>query len=192
MQREWSAEELIGSWTLVDEDWRLVGNKSGATRLGFALLLKFFEIEARFPRDADELPSAAVAYVAEQVKVDPAEFADTSGQGERSSGTESQIRTAFGFREFSRGDEAELAAWLAEEVCPVELRDEQLREALLVRCRASGSSRRAGSSGSSARPGRRSSSGSVTRTTGRLERAVRASGWRRWSARKPTGTCWPS
>jgi len=32
MQREWSAEELIGSWTLVDEDWRLVSNNSGPTR----------------------------------------------------------------------------------------------------------------------------------------------------------------
>lgn len=29
------------------EDWRLVGNKSGATRLGFSLLLKFFELEGR-------------------------------------------------------------------------------------------------------------------------------------------------
>ena len=43
-------EELIASWTLVDDDWWSVGNKSGATRLGFALMLKFFEIEARFPR----------------------------------------------------------------------------------------------------------------------------------------------
>jgi hypothetical protein len=34
----------------MSEDWRLVGNKTGSTRLGFALLLKFFEIEARFPR----------------------------------------------------------------------------------------------------------------------------------------------
>jgi hypothetical protein len=59
VRREWSTEELIGSWTLVGEDWRLVGNKSGATRLGFALVLKFFEIEARFPRAADELPPAA-------------------------------------------------------------------------------------------------------------------------------------
>jgi hypothetical protein len=42
MRREWSPEELIESWTLVDQDWTLVGNKSGATRLGFALLLKFF------------------------------------------------------------------------------------------------------------------------------------------------------
>jgi hypothetical protein len=136
MQREWSAEELIGSCTLVDEDWRLVSNKSGPTRLGFALLLKFFEIEARFPRNADELPSAAIAYVAEQVKVDPAEFARYQWSGRAIERHRVQIRTAFGFREFSRGDEPKLAAWLAEEVCPVELRDEQLREGLLVRCRS--------------------------------------------------------
>lgn len=105
MQREWSAEELIGSWTLVDEDWRLVSNKSGPTRLGFALLLKFFEIEARFPRNADELPSAAIAYVAEQVKVDPAEFARYQWSGRAIERHRVQIRTAFGFREFSRGDE---------------------------------------------------------------------------------------
>ena len=45
MCREWSLEELIESWTLVGQDWTLVGNKTGATRLGFALLLKFFEID---------------------------------------------------------------------------------------------------------------------------------------------------
>ena len=50
MRREWSPEELIESWTLLGPDWTLVGNKSGATRLSFALLLKFFEIEARFGR----------------------------------------------------------------------------------------------------------------------------------------------
>ncbi len=46
-----------------------------------------------------------------------------------------QVQVAFGFREFTRGDEDKLAGWLAEAVCPVELRDEQLREALLVRGR---------------------------------------------------------
>jgi len=29
-------EDLVGSWTLVEDDWRLIGNKTGATRLGFA------------------------------------------------------------------------------------------------------------------------------------------------------------
>lgn len=67
MRRESEPEELIASWTLVEDDWRLVGNKAGATRLGFALLLKFFELEARFPRHAADVPPAAVAYVAGQV-----------------------------------------------------------------------------------------------------------------------------
>lgn len=39
-------------------------------------MLKFFEVEARFPSDASELPPAAVGYVAEQVKVGAAELAD--------------------------------------------------------------------------------------------------------------------
>ena len=125
----------MASWTLIGEDWQLVGNKTGATRLAFALVLKFFEVEARFPRAADEFPSAAVAYVAEQVKVEPAEFALYRWTGRTIEYHRAQIRDAFGFREFTRADEDKLADWLATEECPVELRDEHLREALLVRCR---------------------------------------------------------
>ena len=135
MSREWSTEDLIASWTLVDEDWHLVGNKTGATRLGFSLVLKFFEIEARFPRDASEFPAAAVTYVAEQVRVDPGELAAYRFSGRTIEYHRAQIRDAFGFRQFTRADEDKLADWLAHEVCPVELRDEQLREAVLVRCR---------------------------------------------------------
>jgi hypothetical protein len=55
-----SPEELVESWTLLGDDWKRVGNKSGATRLGFAVLLKFFELEARFPRAASDVPPGAV------------------------------------------------------------------------------------------------------------------------------------
>lgn len=136
MRAEWSPEELVGSWTLVDEDWRLVGNKSGPTRLGFALLLKFFELEARFPSSAAELPLVAVEYVAEQVRVNSGTLAEYPWSGRAIERHRAQVRRAFGFREFTRGDEDKLADWLATEVCPVELRDVQLGEALLVRCRA--------------------------------------------------------
>jgi Domain of unknown function (DUF4158) len=71
MKREWTPEELIDCWTLGEADWRLVANKTGATRLGFAVLLKFFELEARFPRHAGEVPRAAVDYVAGQVTIHP-------------------------------------------------------------------------------------------------------------------------
>lgn len=46
MRREWDPADLIASWTLVEPDWDLVANKTGATRLGFSVSLKFFEIGA--------------------------------------------------------------------------------------------------------------------------------------------------
>ncbi len=57
MHQDWEPEDLVTYWTLAEDDWRLVANKTGATRLGFAMLLKFFELEARFPRAAGELPT---------------------------------------------------------------------------------------------------------------------------------------
>jgi hypothetical protein len=71
MRREWTPEDLIASWTLVEDDRRMVSNKTGATRLGFAALLKFFELEGRFPRHAAELPRQAVDYLAQQLRVAP-------------------------------------------------------------------------------------------------------------------------
>lgn len=93
-------------------------------------------LEARFPTGIEELPLAAVAYVAEQVRVDQALRTDYPWAGRTIKYHRSQIRDAFGFRKFTRGDEEKLAAWLAEEVCPVERRDEQLLEALAIRCRS--------------------------------------------------------
>jgi hypothetical protein len=134
MRRDWEPEELIACWTLVDDDWRLVSNKAGATRLGFNLILKFFELEGRFPRHAGDVPRAAVEYVAGQVKVDPNEFSRYDWSGRSIERHRAQIRKALGFRECTVGDEDKLAGWLAEEVCPVELGEERLREALLARC----------------------------------------------------------
>ncbi len=59
MRREWEPEELISAWTLVEADRQLLANKTGASRLGFALALKFFEIEGRFPRHVGEPPKSA-------------------------------------------------------------------------------------------------------------------------------------
>lgn len=134
--QEWEPEDLIACWTLLDADWQLVGIKRGATRLGFALLSKFFEQEARFPRHAGEVPQAAVEYIASQVGVDPSEFAAYDWSGRTIKYHRAQIRDAFGFREATRADEDRLSGWLAEEVCPVELNNERVREALLARCRA--------------------------------------------------------
>ena len=87
MRREWEPEELIDCWTLVDDDWELVAKKRGATRLGFALLFKFYELEGRFPRHAGEVPKPALGYIAAQVKVAAAAFSDYEWTGGRSTTT---------------------------------------------------------------------------------------------------------
>ena len=48
MKRNWTIEELIEHWTLLPPELALVGNKTGPTRLGFALLLKFLPSKPTF------------------------------------------------------------------------------------------------------------------------------------------------
>ncbi|MFF2901793.1 DUF4158 domain-containing protein [Streptomyces sp. NPDC057966] len=136
VRQEWSPEELLANWTLVDGDWDLVANKSGTTRLGFSLLLKFFELESRFPDVLEEVPSAAVEYVADLVKVPATDLAKYTLVGRTAEYHRKQIREALGFRPSTVADEKALAEWLAVEVCPVELVEDRQREAPLVECRA--------------------------------------------------------
>jgi Domain of unknown function (DUF4158) len=74
MKRQWENEELIEHWMLTAWDLAQLGNKSGATRLGFAVLLKFFQREARFPTYKNDIPGVVIAFVAPQVGVEPAAY----------------------------------------------------------------------------------------------------------------------
>ncbi|MER7279971.1 Tn3 family transposase [Dactylosporangium sp. NPDC000244] len=136
VRREWSLEDLIDAWTLVDADWDLIANKYGPTKLGFAVILKFFEIEGRFPRHGGEVPAAAVEFVARQVKVDPAMFGTYRFTGSTIEYHRAQIRRALRFGECTVADAEALTGWLAEQVCPSELSPDRQRQALLLRCRS--------------------------------------------------------
>ncbi|MFE1455841.1 DUF4158 domain-containing protein [Streptomyces sp. NPDC058735] len=135
MRQEWEPEDLIEVWTLLEEDQERLQNKSGANRLGFALLLKFFEVEARFPENAAEIPVPAVSYVAQQVKVAAEEWAAYDWSGRAIKRHRMEIRGAFGFRECTEEDQGQLAEWLAVELCGVELNRDRLAEAVVARCR---------------------------------------------------------
>ena len=74
MKRCWSRDELELHWGLLPLESGLLRNKSGATRLGFSLLLKFFQLEGRFPTAAHEMPDQAVAFLAEQTQVPAADW----------------------------------------------------------------------------------------------------------------------
>ncbi|WP_306367960.1 DUF4158 domain-containing protein [Nocardiopsis sp. CC223A] len=112
MRTQWTVEELEDQWKLDGEDRKLVGNKTGATRLWFALLLKFFQIEGRIPTCAEEIPALAVDYVADQVNIDPGLFAKYSWTNRTIEHHRKQIRDTYGSRPASEDDEEHLAAAL--------------------------------------------------------------------------------
>ncbi len=75
MARRFELDELIDYFTLLPDELALLRNKSGATRLGFAVMLKHFTVHGRFPAARAELAEEVVEFVAQQVGVPAAEIA---------------------------------------------------------------------------------------------------------------------
>ena len=46
----WDTEELIENWTLLPQELELTKKKVGGNQIGFALLLKHFQLFASFPQ----------------------------------------------------------------------------------------------------------------------------------------------
>lgn len=127
---------MIDRWTLVGDELDLMSGKRGATRLGFALMLRFYTERGRFPRGRSEIPDAAVEYVARQVGVERTEIAFYEWSGRTNRFHRNQIRGALGFRECTVADADAVVAWLVEHVTQVERSPDPVREHLLARCRA--------------------------------------------------------
>ena len=129
-------EELVEHFTLYPDEIRLLRNKSGATRLGFGLSLKFLLWKARFPRGRGELPDNVIEFVAGQVGVPAADLGFYDWDGRQVKRHRAEIRRVTGFRECSVADAENLTAWLAAHVCCKEQRADRVREELLGQCRA--------------------------------------------------------
>lgn len=130
-----SLGELIEHWTLREDEAGLVAVKHGDSRLGFALLLRFYGRYGRFPRNRGELHPDAVEFVARAVGADPAELAGYDWAGRTIERHRREIRDHFGFRVCGKEDGAKLAEFLADGVAQRERRYALIREEFLAECR---------------------------------------------------------
>ena len=73
--------------------------------------------------------------MAEQVGVPAGDLAGYDWVGRSIKYHRAQVREAFCFRESTVADEQRWARWLQDEVYPVELSEDRVRDALLRRCR---------------------------------------------------------
>jgi hypothetical protein len=132
--RSLGLDEVVDHFTLVGDEVDQLHNKTGATRLGFALALKFLLWRGRFPRGHHELPDDAVEHVARQVGVPAEESRCYDIAGRTAQRHRSEIRRYTGFRECSVADADKLACWLATHVAESERREDRVRGDLLARC----------------------------------------------------------
>ena len=135
MKRDWTQDELIEHWTLAPSERLLLMNKSGPGRLGFAALLKFFQLEARFPVAKSDLPGAVLTYLVQQTNSGESNWAEYDWQGRSIKYHRAEIRALWGFREATIEDAADLTKWLIDHVLAQERHPERIQELALERLR---------------------------------------------------------
>lgn len=136
MKRYWEVDELIEHWTLLPNEEELLGNKTGSNRLGFAILLKFFQLEVRFPQQNSDIPKPVVVHLAKQIGVSVEEYNAYDWQGRNIKYHRAQIRSFLGFRQAVGSDAKEIVSWLIEQVLGHEQDIEHLEALVNQRFRA--------------------------------------------------------
>jgi hypothetical protein len=136
MRAELDGEDVDDRWALHASDRALLGNKTGVTRLGFAILLKMFQANGRFPYRLEEVPIAAVEAIASQIEVPADAWRGYDWRSRAAAYHRAQIRDALGFREPTLDDTDALARWLEGQVSALERRPDRLLIAARERCRS--------------------------------------------------------
>jgi len=105
--------DLIRHFTLSPEDLAVIARRRQPhNRLGFALQLCALRFPGRLIRPGELVPLETVAFVAEQVDVDPATLAAYAQRAPTRYEHLEALRKSFGFRTFSHPDHRELSVWL--------------------------------------------------------------------------------
>lgn len=135
MKKYWELDELIEHFTLMEPEKQLVESKYLNTQLGFAVLMKCFQHEARFPTKPSDIPIAVIDFIAKQLKIPFNMFDQYSWSSRTFTNHRNEIRKLYGFREGTLQDEKEVTHWLQKKVWDYAQEFEPLKEAVYVEYR---------------------------------------------------------
>ncbi|MEU7033060.1 DUF4158 domain-containing protein [Streptomyces sp. NPDC046237] len=135
MGRDLGLDGVVDHFTLSGDEAGWLRNKTGATRLGFAVQLKFLTWRGRFPKMRLELPPDAVEHVAKQVGVAASELGFYDFTSRVAKRHRSELRDLTGWHECSKTDLVKLVSHLVDVIWHDERREEQVRAELLRQMR---------------------------------------------------------
>ena len=135
MKRDWHPEELLQHWSVLPDERPLLDHKPGATKLSFAVLLKYFQHEGYFPRQGENVPRVVVSYLAQQLDVLPELYASVDWRSRTMKAHRTQVRKHLGFRKATVQDGEALAQWLSERLASHDPKADVLKVAAYMRLR---------------------------------------------------------
>ena len=130
MKRKWENHELVKHWSIDMEEHQRIRQKRGVNRLGFALLLKFFQLKGRFPEKKNEIPRVVRAFVAQQLSVDEGDYEQYNWEGRGIKRHRVEIRKLHGFHRMRKNEFDSLRQWLIDEVVPQAVNERRLKALL--------------------------------------------------------------
>ncbi|MGM0867507.1 MAG: DUF4158 domain-containing protein [Bacillota bacterium] len=98
MKYQWTEEELVEHFILLPPERQLVDKKRNSTRLGFAVLFKYFQQKARFPTDPSMIPLPVIEFIAKQLQISSDQFKHNNWRGRTLERHRAEIRQHFGLR----------------------------------------------------------------------------------------------
>jgi len=116
MKRVWDIDELIEYFTLTPDILALIKDKSKYNKLGFSVLLKFFQTEGRFPNSKTEIPASAIAFISKQLKINKKIFKKYSLDSRLCRYHMAQIKDLLSFKELTSEDAEKITKWLYENI----------------------------------------------------------------------------
>jgi len=111
MHQHVTPQELLESFTIAPSERELLGTKSGASRLGCAVLLKYFQCEGRFPASWHDVPREVIRHLAQSSGVSPDAYRHYDLDERLARYHKEQIRQWTGFRQGNTTDAEAIKAW---------------------------------------------------------------------------------
>ena len=114
MKKHWELEELIEHFTFMPNELELLKKRSKKTQLGFAILFKFFQYEARFPNHKSEISINIILFISKQLDLEPTLFDSYDWNGRIIKYHRAQIRSFLKFSTVTLKNIEETTKWLSK------------------------------------------------------------------------------
>jgi len=127
MKHQWTQQELIEQFTIIQSEQKLIDSKPHHTKIGFTALLKYFQHHTHFPKQPSDVPKAIISYIAKQLRLPVESYQQYPWEGKTIKNHRAEIRSFFGFRLGTNKDIKEMRQWLKTKALDHSLDKESLK-----------------------------------------------------------------